>query len=331
MSVAGATVSVALELSRAKVFDCANPETEDGSPCDDGKLCTVGETCDGGVCGDGAARDCGFAADGCNAGSCDEAEGCVIQPLANGTACDDGLFCTGVDACVDGQCVGSLRDCTTDVGTCQVAVGCNEETNQCVTAAAPYGTACDDGMFCTVDDACDSFGTCYGTQRDCASEATQCTTSFGCDEIADTCLTTPDTAGTFCDDGLFCTVNDACDGLGACAGTARDCSSAPECQVGSCDETLDLCAVADAPAGTSCDDGSFCSDGDACDGFGTCAAGPDEPDCTGLDDQCNVGICDSLADACEPNPLPPGTPCDDGDAGTTNDECDGSGACAGLI
>jgi hypothetical protein len=330
-SVAGVPVTVALELSRAKVFDCANPETEDGSPCDDGQLCTVGETCDGGVCGDGAARDCGFAADGCNAGSCDEAEGCVIQPLANGTACDDGLFCTSADACVDGQCAGSSRDCAADLGACQVVAGCNEQTDQCVTAAAPSGTSCDDSLFCTVQDQCDSFGSCYGTTRDCASEAGQCEYSLGCDESADTCLTIPETLGTFCDDGLFCTVNESCDGLGACAGTARDCSSfAVECEVASCDETLDTCAVADAPAGSSCDDGSFCSDGDECDGFGSCVAGSAEPDCTSFDDQCNVGICDSGADACEADPLPQGTACDDGDALTTDDECDGLGACAGT-
>jgi hypothetical protein len=330
-SVGGVSVSVPLELSRAKVFDCANPETEDGSPCDDGQLCTVGETCEGGVCGDAAVRDCGFAADGCNAGSCNEVEGCVIQPLANGTACDDGLFCTGSDACADGQCVGSSRDCTADAGSCQVAVGCDEQTNQCITAAAPFGTTCDDGLFCTVQDQCDSFGSCSGTTRDCALEATQCETSFGCDESTDSCLTTPDTAGTVCDDGLFCTVNDVCDGLGACEGTARDCSAfALECEVASCDETLGICAVADAPAGTSCDDGSFCSDGDECNGSGACVPGSAEPDCTAFDDQCNVGICASLADACEADPLPQGTTCDDGDALTTNDECDGFGTCAGI-
>jgi hypothetical protein len=331
-SVAGAPVAVALELSRAKIFDCANPETEDGSPCDDGQLCTVGETCDDGVCGDGAARDCGFAADGCNAGSCDEADGCVIQPLANGTACDDGLFCTATDSCVDGQCIGSSSDCATEVGTCQVVVGCNEETNQCITASAPYGTTCDDGLFCTLQDQCDSFGTCFGTTRDCTSEASQCETAFGCDESADACITTPDTAGTFCDDGLFCTVNETCDGLGACAGgAARDCSGfALECEVASCDETLDTCAVADAPAGTSCDDGSFCSDGDECDGFGLCTSGSTEPDCSSFDDECNVGICGSLSDACEADPLPQGTACDDGDELTTDDECDGLGTCAGL-
>jgi hypothetical protein len=330
-SVASAPVSVALELSRAKVFDCANPDTEDGSPCDDGELCTVGETCDGGVCGDGAARDCGFAADGCNAGSCDEVAGCVIQQLANGTACDDGLFCTGTDACVDGQCVGSLRDCASDVGPCQVAVGCDEQTHQCVTAPAPYGTACDDGLFCTVEDQCDSFGSCSGTTRDCASEATQCESSLGCDESTDSCLTTPATSGTFCDDGLFCTVNDTCDGLGACSGAARDCSSfAFECQTASCDETIDTCTVADAPAGASCDDGSFCSDGDECDGLGACVSGLAEPDCSASGDQCNVGICDTGANACEASPLPPGTACDDGDALTTGDECDGAGFCAGT-
>jgi hypothetical protein len=46
--------------------------------------------------------------------------------------------------------------------------------------------------------------------------------------------------GTACDDGLFCTVNDACSGS-VCNGVARVCNSATICVSGSCNETSDQC------------------------------------------------------------------------------------------
>lgn len=331
-SVLNAEVSASVELSRAKIFDCSDPDTEDGSPCDDGRLCTVGETCDGGSCGDGVARDCGFAADGCNAGTCDEEDGCVIQPLADGTACDDDLFCTGSDACSAGECVGSARNCAAEAEACQVAVRCDEELDLCVTADAPFGTTCDDGLFCTVSDQCDSFGTCSGSTRDCVSGVPQCQVAAGCDETADTCLTANALSGSPCDDTLFCTDFDQCDGLGACAGTARDCSASVtgECQVPVCDETLNSCGALDADPGTSCEDGLFCTTADSCNELGTCVGGP-APDCSAEADQCNTGVCDEGSSSCQPEPVTPGLSCDDGDDLTTGDACDAFGACVGAL
>lgn len=329
-SVLAAEVSAAMALSRAKIFDCSDPDTEDDSPCDDGRLCTVGEVCDNSTCGDGVARDCGFAADGCNAGSCDETNGCVIQPLADGTPCDDDQFCTGTDTCSEGECVGAPRNCATDVAACQVPVRCDEELDLCVTTDAPFGTTCDDGLFCTEVDTCDSFGTCQGTTRDCETGVPQCQVSAGCDESTDTCLTANALLGSFCDDTLFCTVSDQCDGLGACTGTPRICTGlAGECEVDVCDDVFDVCDVADALLGTTCEDGLFCTELDECDGFGFCVGGS-EPDCSGLDDQCNVGVCDENSSSCQPDPVGSGLVCDDDNAGTTDDECDGAGACVGT-
>lgn len=332
-SVLTAEVSASLTLTRAKIFDCSDADTEDGSPCDDGRLCTVGEVCDNGTCGDGVARDCGFAADGCNAGTCDETNGCVITPLADGTPCDDDLFCTGTDTCSEGECVGAPRNCATDAPACQVPVRCDEELDLCVTTDAPFGTTCDDGFFCTEFDTCDSFGTCQGTTRDCTTGVPQCQVAAGCDETADTCLTANALSGTFCDDTLFCTVSDQCDGLGACTGTARDCSAgALECEVGTCDEVFDSCQISDAPLGTTCEDGLFCTESDTCDAFGTCVGGA-EPDCSGVADQCTVGVCSESVSSftCEPVSADPGLTCDDGDAGTINDQCDGFGTCEGVL
>jgi hypothetical protein len=302
-SVTTVAVGATVELAQAKVFDCNNPDTEDGSPCDDGRLCTVGETCDDGECGDGSARDCDFGADSCHAGQCNETDGCVVQPLPNGTSCNDEAFCTEGDACNDGECLGALRDCAEDVATCQVAIGCDETNDRCVTTSAPFGTSCNDGLFCTEIDTCNSFGTCTGTVRDCTTGVPQCQVNAGCDDVSDTCLRSNTLNGSFCDDGLFCTAVDSCNGLGACVGTARDCSAFDdECNVGTCDELLSTCEATPLGSGTACGVGVSCT-ADTCDGDGVCET--------------------SVA------PRPITTPCDDFDDFTTPDECDGAGLCIG--
>jgi hypothetical protein len=53
--------------------------------------------------------------------------------------------------------------------------------------------------------------------------------------------TTPRPALTACDDGLFCTVNDACDGAGACVALPNTCTDGVVCTVDSCSETMKLC------------------------------------------------------------------------------------------
>lgn len=303
-TVEKAAVSASIELSKAKIFDCDDPDTEDDSPCDDGLLCTVGETCDNGECGGGAPRDCDFGADGCHAGTCSEAAGCTVQPLANGTPCDDDLFCTASDICTDGECGGAPRDCAEDAGTCEIPVRCDEQVDTCVMADAPFATPCDDGLFCTVTDQCDSFGSCIGTTRDCSAGVPECQINAGCDETLNSCTTINQGFGSSCDDGLFCTELDQCDGLGGCSGTAVDCSGLDdECNAGVCDELAFGCDTSPRSSTTACNVGVSCTL-DTCDGAGSCTVSVD--------------------------PRPATTACDDSNVGTTGDVCDGAGNCSGI-
>jgi hypothetical protein len=238
------------------------------------------------------------------AGRCDEVEGCVVQPLANGTPCDDDLFCTDVDTCSEGECTGSVRDCAQDATSCQVSLGCDESSDQCVLSSLAFGTACDDGLYCTEIDQCDGGGNCVGSSRDCSTGVPQCEVNAGCDETLEACTTVPAALGTVCDDGLFCTGVDQCDGAGACAGSDRDCSAFDgDCVVGTCNEGLLSCESTPIAAGTSCNEGLSCT-ADTCDALGSC--------------QTSV------------TPRPISTPCDDGDALTSGDACDGAGVCAGI-
>lgn len=52
-----------------------------------------------------------------------------------------------------------------------------------------------------------------------------------------------------------------------------------------------------------------------------CCDGATERDCSQLDTQCSVGLCNPASDACESEPRPDGTGCDDGLACTTGDVC----------
>jgi hypothetical protein len=91
----------------------------------------------------------------------------VAQPVANGTGCDDGLYCTPVDQCLGGQCIGSGEPC------------------------ADNGLYCDGVEYCTEDVA----------GYLCVSSGDPCAVPLVCNELNDVCdvsditLNIPDTYG----------------------------------------------------------------------------------------------------------------------------------------
>ena len=88
-----------------------------------------------------------------------------------------------------------------------------------------------------------------------------------------------------------------------------------------------LCRTDGWISGTAaCDDGLYCNGLETFVG-GSCQWGT-PPDCSGLTDQCNDGVCDDVLDACVSQPKTDGLSCDDGDACTTDDTC-AAGTCAG--
>lgn len=322
------TTSATITLAKAKTFDCGDPATPVGSPCDDGELCTVGETCSGGRCDGGLARSCTHLADACNAESCDEELGCVATPIPDGTPCQDGLFCTEGDSCQEGACVGPALDCEATAPACQIAIGCDEASQACQYQTASDFTACDDGLFCTENDTCQG-GFCTGTQIDCDTDAPTCQVAIGCDEDTQECLYGNAPDGSFCTDDLFCTQNEECSD-GACVGTSEpSCTFLDgECVVGVCDEDTNGCVTEPLDEGVVCDDGLFCTTTDECDGAGTCA-GVDLV-CSGST-TCLPRVCNEVTNSCQDDPADITTPCDDADVCTENDECNGAGVCAGTL
>ncbi|WP_163988090.1 hypothetical protein [Pyxidicoccus caerfyrddinensis] len=143
-----------------------------------------------------------------------------------------------------------------------------------------------------------------------------------------TCVYTPKTQGTACDDGNACTTGDVCNGSGTCGGSALACNSPPgQCyqSAGTCSNGS--CSYAPKSQGTACNDGNACTTGDVCNGSGGC--GGSAVACNSPPSQCHqsAGTCSN--GTCSYTLKPTGTACNDGNACTTGDVCSGSGTCGG--
>ena len=300
-----------------------------GKACDTANKCQNpgSGVCQAGACTGGTAKDCSASANACNTGACDAATGaCTSVPKADATPCDaDGSGCTVNDGCKAGKCQpGDAPDCSAQNDVCNTG-SCGSTgvaTYQCGKSPKPQGTSCEDGQYCTLNDACSANGTCVGgLAKTCAEVADACNVGQ-CDDGADQCKKVPKAAATLCDDGQFCTVGDMCDGKGTCAGTTQSCPGG-NCLVGQCDEQNDKCTTAAAAPGTSCSDGNACTSSEACNANGLCGGGQVKT-CNG--DQCNDPTCDSNTGACGLNPKAGGSSCSDGNDCTSGDQCL-SGAC----
>jgi hypothetical protein len=330
-----------------------------GAGCDDLVSCTLTDECDGAgacagtplACNTPPNAQCWDAAGICTAGTCDYTTKALATPCTDANpctlddACNAGGTCVGTQktcdalppACVDGKSRAySAGACRIDNGQCDYATddtactfGCNDATGNCkadpclnVTCVTPPngqcyaatgtcsdglctyapvvpGTSCDDGIACTIDDACDAAHACVGTQMPCATPPnTQCWAAAGactngvCDYPAKE-------TGTGCDDGDACSEGDACTAAHACAGTPKVCATPPNLTcwdaVGTC--LAGVCGYTAKDAATVCDDGNMCTTGDACGTAHACAGTakvcvPPAPTCAdGVSHISRNGVC----------------------------------------
>lgn len=272
--------------------------------CGNGVLNTeVGEECDGGSCCDSECRivenACGDG-NACTNDSCVLSDGvsavCAHSLVANGTSCDDGIFCNGADTCSTGTCVHAGDPCPGADGDADCSETCNESAGAC-TADDADGASCDDGLFCNGVDTCQS-GSCATHAGDpCVGPDGDENCSESCAEATDSC-TAPDADGTLCrpDSGNGCDVAETCS-AGACpadgfvaAGTLCRAARHPECDVDDfCSGTDAYCT--DLTLAGACEDGNPCTTGESCAG-GSCTGGSDVV--------CDDGdLCTS--ETCDPN------------------------------
>jgi hypothetical protein len=213
--------------------------TANALDCDDGDACTTADSCSGGVCVGGAPPVCEDS-NGCTDDSCDSLSGC--QFIDNTAVCDDGDPCTGGDVCAAGVCTATpIPGCV----NCSTNAQCNDNnvctSESCVGGACAYvnvSASCNDGNFCTTADSC-SAGVCAGTPKNCTSLNNACNVGV-CNAANGVCEAQPANEGGGCNDGLSCTINDACV-MGQCRGTLTSPAGvnlalvpgAPSVQVGS--------------------------------------------------------------------------------------------------
>jgi len=151
----------------------------------------------------------------------------TLASCAKDADCDDGKLCSGKETCKAGQCIAGTVVVCTSADPCTERT-CAEPGATCVDTARPEGEACDDGLFCTVNETCQS-GKCNGEPR-CAARENPCVRA-SCDEQARSC----DVYSTS-QQGQVCH-----------AGTARQ----GTCQAGICEPDPDSGGCAAAAAGGS--------------------------------------------------------------------------------
>ena len=260
------------------------PECSADLECDDGQFCNGLELCIAGACQAGAAIDCNDGI-GCTIDSCNEATD-ACDNLADDAACDDGLFCTGIESC------SPTSDCQSDPAPCSGGV-CIEATDQCCAPAScgpsdcgtiPDGCGgsidcgacpgclsdleCDDAQFCNGSEVCIAGACLAGAAIDC-NDGISCTLD-SCNEATDACDNVADDVA--CDDGLFCT------GIESCSPTSDCQTGAAPCSGGVCIEATDQCC---APA--TCGPSDCGTTQDGCGGSIECGACPQPENVTILD------------------------------------------------
>src|SRR5262245_26713571 len=155
----------------------------DGTPCDDGDLCTVEDNCrsESDACVGHYAPSPACAPEGpCERRAvCDPTDGsCVVAPKPDRTGCDDGSDATAQDQCLGGQCLG----CDTS-NPCQRFVGRDLDGSCAYDLFSADGSACSDDDVCTENDRCLG-GTCRGELVNCGDSdpctADSCSGATGC-------------------------------------------------------------------------------------------------------------------------------------------------------
>lgn len=219
-----------------------------------------------------------------------------------------------------------------DTPACTEAV-CNTgqvvgPVNTCVVVAAPKGTPCDDGVFCTDGDTCDAGACIGGPTNDCGLALSPCD-SVICNEQDKSCTAAPVNDGTACTPTDLCQINGVCQ-LGECIGEPKSCTLSPlnECNEVECDSATGDCVGTPDPD----KDNSPCFlTGELCKVQKTCLAGVCgggvDKDCSALDVACEIGSCDPGTGICGAELAPEGTACDEGITECKVGECDDRGVC----
>jgi hypothetical protein len=260
-------------------------------------------------CGDGIA---------CTTDACDEAtDSCKYTE--NNAACNDGLYCNGVEACVAGVGCQAGSPIVCNDGLACTSDACSEAQKKCV--FGPNNAACDDGLYCNGQETCDPSGAApsgckKGTAIACPSDGISCTND-ACEEASKSCKSTAD--NTKCPSGELCIP-----GTGGCT-AAKPCSTDAQCDDGDLCNGKETCNVVCKPGNpVFCDDGVPCTVDSCAPQTGACVHAPNNNVCNDGFNCNGVETCNAQVGCVQGTAVN----CDDG-IGCTFDQCnDPVGTCS---
>ena len=149
------------------------------------------------------------------------------------SACDDGLFCSGIETFDGSVCQpGTPIDCSSFTDDCNAGV-CNETTDACEAQPVADGTVCTGNGTgaCTASDSCLA-GVCNDNDEPAG---------FACGDPTDDDCTNPDT----CDGAGACQANDELVGFSCGDPTDDDCTNPDTCDgAGTCQANDELVGFA---------------------------------------------------------------------------------------
>ncbi|MCO4764123.1 MAG: hypothetical protein KC502_21610, partial [Myxococcales bacterium] len=169
----------------------------------------------------------------CTVGSCDPKSGkCLQNPGGDGAACNPAYkACTEGGLCKAGVCKALAKDCD-DNKPCTTD-SCNPKSGECEHVNVKGGTPCDDGNACKPKTFCNPYGSCNGPTINCNDSDgctyDKCDNNTGCNHV-------PQPAGTTCDDGNKCTVDQTCKAGKCQTGPLKNCDDNDKCTADSCDK-----------------------------------------------------------------------------------------------
>ncbi len=288
--------------------------------CDDGHTCTD-DFCGPAGCEHFAVHSRCDDGQPCTDDRCAGATGDGCTHTNNTVACDDGLFCNGLDQCASGTCSSHPS------APCMAPLTCDETMDVCLGCTGTSG--CPAPTFgpwsgCTYAALCATSGTQSRATQTFTCMSGMCVASSGTEVTA---------CGTRSTDGLTC-MSSSCESPGACqyGSTCDTTGSAPRtchdyaCMSGFCADTFysSSSPCSRTTDGLGCDDGNACTGPDTCSmsmctGPTSCDAGPGDAGTTRCDDgfDCTVDV--FFGGGCMF--MPDDLFCDDGLSCST-DQCD---------
>ncbi|MEK7480456.1 MAG: hypothetical protein AAB665_04195 [Patescibacteria group bacterium] len=183
--------------------------TPDAGTVEDAGTADAGQTIDAGVqpeclkdsdCPPGAEIDC--RAPKCELGKCEypavregmscksDLKDCTLDVCRGGNCMYEDISCGVGNECVEGKGCQPLPQCTKDADCPPTGEQCTINTcdaGKCAPHPKVNGTACEDGLFCTVNDQCQNGACLPGGARDCGV-TNEPFSYMACDESVNACV-----------------------------------------------------------------------------------------------------------------------------------------------